>query len=143
MPHTIRFHRVLKAVPAVVYRAFIEPAAMVKWLPPNGYVGEVERLDARVGGTYAMSFTQLATGFRHAWHGVFRVMEAPVRLQYSAVFDDPGMAGEMVTTATFSSVSCGTELVVVQEGVPDVIPVEMCYLGWQESLILLGRLVEV
>ncbi len=143
MPNTIRFHRVLKALPAVVYRAFIEPAAMVKWLPPNGYVGAVDHLDARVGGTYAMSFTQLVTGFRHAWHGEYRVMEVGSRLQYSAVFDVPGMAGEMVTTVSFSAVSCGTELTVVQEGVPDAIPVEMCHLGWQESLILLGRLVEV
>jgi uncharacterized protein YndB with AHSA1/START domain len=106
-------------------------------------VGEVERLDARVGGTYAMSFTQLATGFRHAWHGEYRAMEPGVRLEYSAVFDDAGLAGEMVTSVSFSAVSCGTELAVTQAGVPDAIPVEMCYLGWQESLILLGRLVEV
>jgi uncharacterized protein YndB with AHSA1/START domain len=142
MPNTIRLHRVLRAPPKRIYRAFLDPDAMVKWLPPNGFTGKVQRLDARVGGGYAMSFANLATGTTHSWQGVYRELKEPERIQHTATFDDPNLRGEMVTTIDLKQVSVGTELTVVQDGIPDVIPPEACYLGWQESLILLGKLVE-
>ncbi|HVY18025.1 MAG TPA: SRPBCC family protein [Rhodopila sp.] len=142
MPNTIKLHRVLRTTPTTLYRAFLDADAMVKWLPPNGYTGKVHRMDLRVGGGYAMSFTNFATGQAHSWTGVYRDLQEGQRIQYSATFDDPGMSGEMVTTVSLRAVSVGTELTVVQEGIPDLIPPEACYLGWQESLILLGRLVE-
>lgn len=142
MPGTVRLHRVLRAKPEVVYKAFLDPAAMVKWLPPNGYTGTVASMDVRVGGQYAMSFTGFATGMTHSWKGTYRELKPFERIEYSAAFDAPGLTGEMVTTVTLKAVSCGTELTVVQQGIPDAIPPENCYLGWQESLILLGKLVD-
>jgi uncharacterized protein YndB with AHSA1/START domain len=142
MPNTIRFHRVLRAPPERVYRAFVDPDAMVKWLPPNGYTGKVHRAETRVGGGYAMSFTNLGSGTSHSWQGVYRELTEPERIQYTATFDDPLMRGEMVTTITLTRVSVGTELVAEQSGIPDMIPPELCYLGWQESLVLLAKLVE-
>ena len=142
MPNTIRFHRVLRAPPERVYRAFTDPEAMVKWLPPNGFTGSVARADLRVGGAYAMSFANFSTGTRHSWQGVYRVLDKPERIQYTATFDDPNMPGEMVTTVTLRVVMGGTEIVAEQSGIPDAIPPEMCHLGWQESLALLAKLVE-
>jgi uncharacterized protein YndB with AHSA1/START domain len=142
MPNSVRLHRVLRAAPVLVYRAFLDADAMVKWLPPNGYTGKVHRMDLRVGGGYAMSFTNFATGQGHSWSGVYRDLLEGQRIQYSATFDDAGMSGEMVTTVTLQAVSVGTELTVLQEGIPDMIPTEACYLGWQQSLVLLGKLVE-
>lgn len=140
--HTIRLHRVLRAAPERVYRAFIEPQAMVKWLPPDGFVGEVHEMDARVGGGYRMSFTNFGSGARHSFGGKFLELTPHSRIRYSDKFDDPNLPGEMVVTLAFRPVACGTDLQVEQEGVPAVIPAEMCYLGWQESLSLLARLVE-
>ena len=140
--NTIRLHRVLKAPPERVYRAFTDPDAMAKWLPPNGFTGKVHQFDAKVGGSYKMSFTSLSTGHSHSFGGKFLELEPGKRIRHTDVFDDPNLPGEMQTTITFTAVSCGTEMSVVQEGVPEVIPVEQCYLGWQESLVLLGKLVE-
>ncbi|MCI0680712.1 MAG: SRPBCC family protein [Gemmataceae bacterium] len=142
MPSTIRLHRVLRATPERIYRAFLDPDALVKWLPPNGFTGKVQQLDARVGGTYKMSFTNFSTGKTHCFGGTYRELAPNERLRYTDKFDDPNLPGEMVTTVTLTKVSCGTELTVVQEGVPDVIPAEACYLGWQESLVLLAKLAE-
>ncbi len=142
MPSTIRLHRVLRAPPERIYRAFTDPEAMVKWLPPNGFTGAVAHADLRVGGGYAMSFTNFATGTRHSWQGTYRVLDKPDRIQYTASFDDPNMPGEMVTTITLRAVICGTDLTAEQSGIPDPIPPEMCYLGWQESLVQLAQLVE-
>jgi uncharacterized protein YndB with AHSA1/START domain len=142
MPETIRLHRVLRSTPEKIYQAFITPEAMVKWLPPNGFTGTVHRMDTRVGGEYAMSFTNFSTGTSHSWTGKYLEMKPSERLRYSARFDDPNFGGEMTTTITLKAVSCGTEMHITQEGIPDVIPPEACYLGWQESLILLGKLVE-
>lgn len=142
MPSTIRLHRVLAAPPARVYRAFIDPAAMCKWLPPNGFTGTVHEMDARVGGRYRMSFTNFSTGTSHAFGGDYLELVEGERLRYTDRFDAPGPAGEMVTTITLKAVSVGTELQVEQTGVPDVIPAEACYLGWQESLMLLAKVVE-
>jgi uncharacterized protein YndB with AHSA1/START domain len=139
---TIRLHRVLKAPADRVYRAFTDPDAMAKWLPPNGFTCKVHQFDAKVGGTYKMSFTNFSSGHSHSFGGRFLELEPGKRIRHTDVFDDPNLPGEMVTTITFTTVSCGTELNVVQEGVPEVIPVEQCYLGWQESLVLLGKLVE-
>lgn len=142
MPSTIRLHRVLRARPERVYRAFIDPDAMVKWLPPNGFTAKVHHMDARVGGTYKMSFTNFSTGTSHSFGGEYLELTSPERLRYVDKFDDPSLPGAMQVTVSLKQVSCGTELSVVQEGVPDVIPAEACYLGWQESLVLLAKLVE-
>lgn len=142
MPSTIRLHRVLTAPPARVYRAFLDPAALCKWLPPNGFTCTVHALDAKVGGRFRMSFTNFSTGNSHAFGGEYLELVEGERLRYSDVFEAPGLPGEMVTTVTLKAVSCGTELNVVQEGLPDAIPAEACYLGWQESLRLLAKLVE-
>ncbi|MFO0898918.1 MAG: SRPBCC family protein [Pirellulales bacterium] len=140
--NTVRLHRVLKATPERVYRAFLNADAMAKWLPPNGFTGKVHHLDARVGGTYKMSFTNFSSGKSHAFGGTYRELVPNERLVYTDQFDDPNLPGEMLTTVTLKGVFCGTELSVVQENLPAVIPVEACYLGWQESLILLAKLVE-
>ena len=142
MPSTIRLHRVLKAPPERVYRAFIDPAAMCKWLPPHGFTGSVSEMDARVGGRYRMAFTNFSSGKSHGFGGEYLELVPNERIRYSDRFDDPNLPGEMDTTVTFKAVSVGTELQVVQAGVPDVIPAEACYLGWQESLSLLALLVE-
>jgi uncharacterized protein YndB with AHSA1/START domain len=140
--NTIRLHRVLRATPERVYRAFIDANAMVKWLPPNGFTGQVHHLDAKVGGTYKMSFTNFTTGSSHSFGGEFLELKPNERIRHTDRFDDPNLPGEMQTTITLNKVSVGTELNIVQEGVPAVIPAEACYLGWQESLTLLGALVE-
>ena len=139
---TIRLHRVLRATPEKMYRAFIDADAMCKWLPPHGFTGKVHHMDARVGGTYKMSFTNFSTGKSHSFGGEYLELVPHERLRYTDRFDDPNLPGEMQTTVTLKKVSCGTELNVVQEGVPEVIPAEVCYLGWQESLNLLAQLVE-
>lgn len=139
---TVRFHRVLRAPPARVFKAFLDPDAMAKWLPPHGFTGKVHALDNRVGGTYRMSFTHFANGKSHAFGGQYLEIVPNERLRYTDRFDDPTLPGEMITTVEFVAVSVGTELRIVQEGIPDAIPVEACYLGWQESLMLLGLLVE-
>jgi uncharacterized protein YndB with AHSA1/START domain len=142
MPSTIRLHRVLRATPERVYRAFIDPDAMVKWLPPNGFTGKIHSMDARVGGTYRMSFTNFTTGTSHAFGGKFVELTPHERIRYTDAFDDPNLPGAMDVTILLTPVSCGTELNITQEGVPDVIPAEACYLGWQESLTLLAKLIE-
>jgi uncharacterized protein YndB with AHSA1/START domain len=142
MPSTIRLHRVLATSPQKVYRAFLEADAMAKWLPPNGFTGKVHQMDATVGGSYKMSFTNFSNGESHSFGGEFVEIAPGERLVYTDKFDDPNLPGEMRTTVTFKAVSVGTELNVVQEGIPDVIPIEACYLGWQESLTLLKLLVE-
>ena len=142
MPNIIRLHRVLRASPERVYRAFLDADAMVKWLPPNGFTAKVHEMDARVGGTYRMSFTNFSTGKAHAFGGEYLELTPHERIRYSDRFDDPNLPGEMQTTIRLTPVSCGTELNIVQEGVPDVIPAEACYLGWQESLTMLAKLVE-
>src|SRR5262249_59526741 len=142
MPNTIRLHRVLRAAPAKVYRAFLDADAMVKWLPPNGFTGKVHHLDARVGGTYRMSFTNFTTGRSHAFGGEYLELAPPARIRHTDTFDDPSLPGEMQTTITLQKVSCGTELHIVQEGLPAAIPAEACCLGWQDSLTLLAKLVE-
>jgi len=140
--HTIRLHRVLRATPERVYRAFLDGDAMSKWLPPNGFTGKVHHIDAKVGGTYKMSFTNFGTGKSHSFGGEYLELVPHERIRHTDRFDDPNLPGEMQTTITLKNVSCGTELNVVQEGVPEVIPAEGCYVGWQESLILLAKLVE-
>ena len=142
MPNTVRLHRVLRAPPERVYRAFLDADARAKWLPPNGFTGKVHASDATVGGSYRMSFTNFSNGQSHSWSGTYRELVPNERLRYSDRFDDPNLPGEMTVTVTFKAVSVGTELDIVQEGIPDAIPAEMCYLGWQESLLLLGNLVE-
>jgi len=142
VPNTVRVHRVLRAAPEKVYRAFLDPDAMGKWLPPNGFTGKVHQLDARVGGRYRMSFTNFGTGRSHSFGGEYLELVPHERIRHTDRFDDPGLPGEMQATITLKKVSCGTELTIVQEGVPDVIPPEACYLGWQESLTLLAQLVE-
>ena len=139
---TIRLHRVLRAPPERVYRAFLDPDAMAKWLPPNGFTGKVHHMEAKVGGTYKMSFTNFSTGKSHSFGGTYRELAPHERIRYTDRFDDPSLPREMLTTVTLKNVFCGTELSVVQEGVPAVIPAEACYLGWQESLVLLAKLVE-
>src|ERR687891_261560 len=140
--HTIRLHRVLRATPERVYKAFLDSDAMAKWLPPNGFTGKVHHMDAKVGGTYKMSFTNFSTGKSHSFGGEYLELVPNERLRYTDRFDDPNLPGEMQTTITLKKVSCGTELNIVQEGVPEVIPAEACYVGWQESLNLLAQLVE-
>ena len=142
MPNTVRFHRVLRAAPEKVYRAFLDGDAMVKWLPPNGFTAKVHQMDVKVGGTYRMSFTNFGTGRSHSFGGEYRELVPHERIRYTDRFDDPNLPGEMQTTVALKAVSVGTELNIVQEGLPDVIPTEACYLGWQESLTLLAKLVE-
>ena len=140
--NTVKLHRILRAKPERVYRAFLEPDALAKWLPPYGFACKVDHVDAKVGGTYRMSFRNFGSGHAHAFGGKYLELVQGERLRYTDRFDDPNLAGEMVTTVTLKAVSCGTELNVVQEGIPAVIPAEMCYLGWQESLAQLATLVE-
>ena len=140
--NTIRLHRVLRATPERVYKAFLDGDAMSKWLPPNGFTGRVHHMDVKVGGTFKMSFTNFSTGRSHSFGGEYLELVPSERIRYTDRFDDPNLPGEIQTTVTLQKVSCGTELNIVQEGVPSVIPVEACYLGWQESLVLLGKLVE-
>ena len=140
--NTIRLHRVLRSTPERIYRAFLDAEAMAKWLPPNGFTGRVHHLDAKNGGTYKMSFTNFTTGKSHSFGGKYLELTPNERIRYSNKFDDPNLPGEMQTTITLKQVSCGTELNVVQEGVPSAIPAEACHLGWQESLVLLAKLVE-
>jgi uncharacterized protein YndB with AHSA1/START domain len=140
---TVRFHRVLRSPPQRVYRAFLDADAMAKWLPPHGFTCKVHHMDARVGGTFKMSFTNFSTGKSHSFGGKYLELVPNERIRLTDVFDDPSMPGEMQTTYSFKEVSCGTELTVVQEGVPGQIPPEACCVGWQESLALLAKLVEV
>ncbi|MGE5284876.1 MAG: SRPBCC family protein [Actinomycetota bacterium] len=142
MSSTIRLHRVLRATPERVYRAFLDPEAMVKWLPPNGFTGKVHHLDARVGGSYKMSFTNFTTGKSHSFGGEYLELVPHERIRHTDRFDDPNLPDLMHVTITFTKVSCGTEVNITQEGIPDIIPAEACYLGWQESLALLAELVE-
>lgn len=140
--HTVRLHRVLKAPPERVYRAFLTPEAVIKWLPPHGYTCQVHALDARVGGRFRMSFTNFGNGHSHAFGGEYLELVPHERLRYSDVFDDTNLPGTMITTVTLQPVFCGTELKVMQEGIPEMIPEAACYRGWQESLALLALLVE-
>jgi len=142
MPSTIRLHRVFRAPPSRVYKAFIDPEAMVKWLPPNGFTGTVHQMDARVGGGYKMSFTNFGTGKSHSFGGKFVTMKTDERLRYTDSFDDPNLPGEIQVAVDFTKVVVGVEVSIEQSGIPDAIPPEACYLGWQESLVLLGKLVE-
>ena len=139
---TVRLHRVLRAPPERVYRAFLDAEAMAKWLPPHGFTGKVHHIDPKVGGTFRMSFTNFVTGQSHAFGGEYLEIVPNARICYTDRFDDPNLPGVMTTTVSLKAVACGTELSVVQEGIPEAIPVEMCYLGWQDSLLLLARLVE-
>jgi uncharacterized protein YndB with AHSA1/START domain len=140
--NTIRLHRVLRATPERVYRAFLDADATAKWLPPNGFTGRVHQLEPRVGGTHRMSFTNFASGKSHSFGGKYLELTPNERIRYMDAFDDPNLPGEMQTTVTLKAVSVGTEVSIVQEGVPAAIPPEACYLGWQESLALLAKLVE-
>lgn len=140
--NTIRLHRVFKAPPERIYRAFLDPGAMCKWLPPNGFTGQVHHLEAKVGGTYKMSFTNFSTGSSHSFGGEYLDLTPNERIRHTDRFDDPNLPGEMQTTITLKQVMVGTEVNIVQEGVPAAIPAEACYLGWQESLRLLTQLVE-
>ena len=142
MPNTVRLHRVLTAKPDKIYRAFLEPDAMAKWLPPNGFTCTVHHLDAKVGGSYKMSFRNFTTGSSHAFGGQYVELVPNERLRYTDRFEDPNLPGEIRVTVTLKKVSLGTELEIVQEWLPDAIPIEACYLGWQESLRNLARLVE-
>jgi uncharacterized protein YndB with AHSA1/START domain len=142
MAHTIRLHRVLRAPPERVYRAFLDPDAMVKWLPPNGFTAKVHHMEAKVGGSFRMSFTNFNSGQSHSFGGEYLELSPHQRIRHTDKFDDPNLPGVIMVTVELKRVSCGTELNVVQEGVPEVIPAEACYLGWQESLTLLGKLVE-
>lgn len=142
MPGTVRFHRVLRAPPARVFKAFTTPEALAKWIPPHGFTCTVHHLEPREGGTFRMTFTNLGTGQGHSFGGEYLEFVPDERLRYHDRFDDPNLPGVMEITITFRAVSCGTELTIVQEGIPDVIPTEMCCLGWQESLALLTLLVE-
>jgi uncharacterized protein YndB with AHSA1/START domain len=140
--NTVRLHRVLRAPPERVYRAFLNADAMAKWLPPNGFTGTVHHMDARVGGRFRMSFTNFTTGQSHSFGGEYLELVPNELIRYTDEFDDPNLPGVIQVAVSLKAVSCGTELTVLQEGIPDVIPVEMCYLGWQESLVLLAKLVE-
>ena len=142
MPGTVRLHRVLTAKPEKVYRAFVEADAMAKWLPPNGFTCTVQQMDAKVGGGFKMSFRNFTTGHSHSFGGKYLELKPGERLRYTDTFDDPNLPGEMQVTVTLKAVSCGTDIDIVQEGIPDMIPTEMCYLGWQESLRNLAKLVE-
>jgi len=140
--NTIRLHRVLRATPERVYRAFLDADAMTKWLPPNGFTGKVHHMDAKVGGTYKMSFTNFSTGKSHSFGGEYLELVPQERIRYTDRFDDPNLPGQIETFVTLKKVSCGTEVNIVQDGLPDIIPAEACYVGWQESLNLLAKLVE-
>lgn len=140
--NTVRLHRVIRSTPERLYRAFLDADALAKWLPPNGFTCKVHHLDAQVGGTHKMSFTNFSTGHSHSFGGTYLELTPHERIRYTDGFDDPNLPGEMQTTITLTKVSCGTELNIVQENIPDVIPAEQCYLGWQESLVLLIKLVE-
>jgi uncharacterized protein YndB with AHSA1/START domain len=140
--NTVRLHRVLRSKPERVYRAFLDADAMAKWLPPNGFTGKVHQIDAKVGGSYKMSFTNLTTGSSHSFGGKFLELVPNQRIRHTDRFDDPNLPGEMQTTISITPVSVGVELSITQEGIPEVIPVHACYLGWQESLTLLAQLVE-
>lgn len=142
MPNTVKFHRVLKAPPERVYKAFLDADSMAKWLPPHGFTCKVHHMDPKVGGTYKMSFTNFSTGKSHSFGGTYLELTPHERISYSDKFDDPNLPGEMQTTITLKKVFCGTEMTIQQSGIPDVIPAEACYLGWQESLMLLAQLVE-
>jgi len=142
MPNTVRLHRVLRATPERIYRAFLDPDAMAKWLPPNGFTGKVHHLDAKVGGTYKMSFTNFTTRQSHSFGGEYLELVPNERIRHTDKFDDPNLPGVMHVTIALTKVVVGTEVNITQEGIPDVIPVEACYLGWQESLTLLAQLVE-
>jgi uncharacterized protein YndB with AHSA1/START domain len=142
MSSTIKLHRVIRAPAEKVYKAFLDADAMAKWLPPNGFTCKVHQLEAKVGGSYKMSFTNFTTGKSHSFGGTYLELKPYECIRYTDKFDDPNMPGEIQTTITLKKVSCGTEVSIVQEGVPDAIPAEACYLGWQESLILLAKLVE-
>lgn len=140
--HTVRLHRVLKAAPERVYRAFLNAEAMAKWSPPNGFTGKVHQLEAKVGGSYRMSFTNFSSGKEMFFGGTFLELATNERIVHTDRFDDPNLPGEMTTTILLKPVFCGTDLQITQEGIPEMIPAEACYLGWQESLVLLGKLVE-
>ena len=140
--NTVKFHRVLRAPASRIYRAFLDADAMAKWLPPNGFTGKVHHMDAKVGGTYKMSFTNFTSGKSHSFGGKYLELSPNERIRYTDVFDDPNLPGEMITTIQLSKVSVGTEVNIEQSGIPSVIPTEACYLGWQESLTLLAKLVE-
>ena len=140
--NTVRLHRVIRAPAKRVFRAFLDPDALAKWMPPNGFTGKVHQIAAKVGGTYKMSFTNFSTGQSHAFGGTYLELVPNERIRNTDVFDDPNLPGEMVTTVSMKEVSCGTELEIEQEGIPEAIPLEGCYLGWQESLTLLAQLVE-
>lgn len=142
MPNTVRLHRVLRATPERVYRAFLDADALAKWLPPNGFTGKVHHLDAQVGGTFRMSFTNFTTGKSHSFGGKYLELVPHERIRHTDTFDDPNLPGEMQVTITLKKVSVGTDVSITQEGIPDLIPAEGCYLGWQESLTLLTKLVE-
>lgn len=142
MANTVHLHRVFQAPPERVYQAFVDPDAMVKWLPPNGFTGKVHHMDARVGGTYKMSFTNFTTGNSHSFGGEYLELVPHERIRHTDIFDDPNLPGTMEVTVTLRKVSCGTEITITQEGVPEIIPLEGCYLGWQESLAQLAKLVE-
>ena len=140
--NTVRLHRVLRATPKKIYRAFLDADALAKWLPPNGFTCKVHHLDAKVDGTYKMSFTNFTTAKSHSFGGTYLELKPDKLIRYTDKFDDPNLPGEMQTTITLRKVSCGTEVTIVQEGIPAAIPAEACYLGWQESLVLLAKLVE-
>jgi uncharacterized protein YndB with AHSA1/START domain len=142
MPSTITLHRVLRTPPERLYRAFTDPDAMVKWIPPHGFTAKMHHMDVCVGGTYKMSFTNFTTGDAHTFGGTYLELVPNERMRYTDVFEDPNLPGEITVTITLKTVACGTDLHITQEGIPDVIPAEMCYLGWQESLDLLTKLVE-
>ena len=140
--NTVRLHRVIRATPEKIYKAFLDADAMAKWLPPNGFTCKVHHLDAKVGGSYKMTFTNFTTGKSHSFGGTYLELKPHEHIRYTDKFDDPNLPGEIQTTITLKKVLCGTEVSIVQKGVPAVIPAEMCYLGWQESLTLLAKLVE-
>jgi uncharacterized protein YndB with AHSA1/START domain len=140
--NTVQLHRVLRATPEKIYRAFLDADALARWLPPDGFTGKVHHMDAKVGGTYKMSFTNFTTGHGHSFGGTYLELAPQERIRYTSKFDDPNLVGEMQTTVALKKVSYGAELNIVQEGIPEVIPTEACYLGWQESLAFLAKLVE-
>ena len=140
--NTVQLHRVLRATPEKIYRAFIDADAMARWLPPNGFTAKVHHMDAKVGGTYKMSFTNFTTGHSHSFGGTYLELVPHERIRYTCKFDDPNLPGVMQVTISLKKVKVGTELNIIQEGIPDAIPAEACYLGWQESLTLLAKLVE-
>ncbi len=139
---TVKFHRVLTAPPEKIYRAFLNPEALARWLPPNGFTGKIHQMDAKVGGGYKMSFTNFTTGHSHSFGCIYQELIPHEHISYTSKFDDSNLPGEMKTTVSIKKVSCGSEIIIVQIGIPEVIPTEACYLGWQESLLNLAKLVE-